>query len=96
MIQDIKSGEKCVLGGGGGQVILLVVSRGGGGVKSIYIFFGWEGGGVRQNLGNESRSQPAPRHLNNERSLSTIHNTRFNTMIPRFALDNHLALRLFT
>ena len=46
MIQDIKSGEKCVLGGGGGQVILLVVSRG---VKSIYNFFG--GVGVRQNLG---------------------------------------------
>ena len=42
MIQDIKSGEKCVFGGGGGgQVILLVVSM--GGVKNIYIFFGGEG-----------------------------------------------------
>ena len=42
--------------GGGGQVILLVVSRGGGG--SMYLNFLWRG--VRQNLGNESRSQPAP------------------------------------
>ena len=44
----------CVWGEGGGQDILLVVSRGG---QCIYIFFG---GGVRQNLGNEPRSQPAP------------------------------------
>ena len=44
MIQDIKSGEKCVLGGGGGggQVILLVVSRGGGG--SRVFTFSLEGG----------------------------------------------------
>ena len=41
-------------GRGGGQVILLVVSRGGGQCFSL------EGGGVRQYLGNESRSQPAP------------------------------------
>ena len=44
MIQDIKSGEKCVLGGGGGgvmQVILLVVSRGG----SRVFTFSLDGGG---------------------------------------------------
>ena len=57
MIQDIKSGEKCVFGVGvGGQVILLVVSRG----RSRVLTFSLEGGGVRQNLGNESRSQPPP------------------------------------
>ena len=38
MIQDIKSGEKCVLGGC--QVILLVVSRG-----SRVFTFSLEGGG---------------------------------------------------
>ena len=39
----------------GGQVILLVVSRG------VNVFtFSLEGGGVRQTLGNESRSQPPP------------------------------------
>ena len=58
MIQDIKSGEKSVLWGGGGSGnITCGFQEGGGGVKSIYIFLG---GGVRQNFGNESRSQPAP------------------------------------
>ena len=46
MIQDIKSGEKCVLGGGGGQVILLVVSRG-----SRVFTFSSEGGGGQAKFG---------------------------------------------
>ena len=41
--------------GGGGQDMYLWFPGGG---QCIYIFFG--GGGVRQNLGNEPRSQPAP------------------------------------
>ena len=57
MIQDIKSGEKCVFGVGGGQVILLVVSKGGG-VKSIYIFFG--GGSGKIWVINQDLSHPPP------------------------------------
>ena len=44
-----------VWGGGCGQVLLLVVSRGGG--DNVFSF---SLEGVRQNLGNESRSQPPP------------------------------------
>ena len=58
MIQDIKSGEKCVCVWGGGSGNITFGVQGGGG--SRVFTFSLEGGGVRQNLGNESRSQPPP------------------------------------
>ena len=58
MIQDIKSGEKCVFGGEGGQVILLVVSRGG----SRVFTFSSEGGGGSGKIWviNQDLSRPPP------------------------------------
>ena len=57
MIQDIKSGEKCVCvcGGGGGSGNITCGFQGGG---QEYLHFLWRGG-VRKNLGSESRCQPA-------------------------------------
>ena len=53
MIQDIKSGKKCLLGGLGN------ITCGFQGGSRVFTF-SLEGGGVRLNLGNESRSPPAP------------------------------------
>ena len=58
MMQDIKSGEKCVLGGGGGGSGNITCGFQGGGVKSIYIFFG--GGSGKIWVINQDLSRPPP------------------------------------
>ena len=74
----------CVGGGGGGGSGNITCGFQGGGVN-VFTFSLEGGGGVRQNLGTEPRSQPPPpRHLNNERSLTSplLHHTTQSPFSP--------------